>query len=108
MLEILFIVWLTKKLAASAFAKGHSKAWGALGAIFWIGGEIGGFIVGAVLDLDRLAAYGLALLCAGAGAGMAAFLVSLLGDRSQEAAYGGGPGGRGPFDPSNPYSPPGG
>jgi hypothetical protein len=105
-LEIVFIIWLTRRLARVAEQRGHSKGWGALGAIFWIAGEIIGLVIGFALELD-MGAYGLALLGAGAGATLAYAIVANLGSRPNafELAAAGEPIGR--FDPHNPYSPPG-
>jgi len=47
MLEIIFLVWFCKKLAAIAREKNRPGGWGAVGAIGWIGGEIGGAVLGA-------------------------------------------------------------
>jgi hypothetical protein len=47
MLEILFLIWFCKKLASMARDKNRPGGWGALGALFWIGGEITGAVIGA-------------------------------------------------------------
>jgi len=106
MLEIVFIGWLSKKLAANAEAKGHSKWWGGLAAGLWLLGEIGGFIIGAMMGME-MAAYGLALLCAGVGAGLAFAIVASLGDRDRYMLASDEPRPIGTYDPNNPYSPPG-
>ncbi len=77
MLELLFLIWFSKKLSALAAGKGRSKWWAALGACFWIGGELMGFIVGALLGLD-MGAYGIAILFAIVGAVIAYFVVNAL------------------------------
>jgi hypothetical protein len=106
MLEIMLISWLSKKLAANAEAKGQSKWWGGLAAGFWLLGELGGFVIGAMLGME-LAAYGLALVCAGVGAGIAFAIVNSLGDRDPYQLAADEVGATGHYDPSNPYSPPG-
>ncbi len=70
MLEIFLIIALGKKLSALAVEKGRSKGWAALGAGFWFGGEVMGFIIGGLLDLG-MGAYLIALVFAGIGAGVA-------------------------------------
>ncbi len=45
MLEILFLIWFCKKLAGIAREKNRPGSWGALGALLWIGGEIGGAVL---------------------------------------------------------------
>ncbi len=109
MLEILFLVWYVRKLSSMARAKGRSGGWGGLGAGFWIGGELTGFIVGEIADAGA-GGYALALLFAAIGAGIAYAIVSAL--RSEQSRYDAfdapiapavyGP----PVDPRNPYSPP--
>jgi hypothetical protein len=104
MLEILFLVWFVRKLSAMAKAKGRNGSWGGLGALFWIGGEIIGFIIGGMTS-SGAGAYGLALLCAGVGAGIAYAIVNSLGP-SEYAMAGGEDTGNPHYDPKNPYSPP--
>jgi hypothetical protein len=115
MLEILFLVWFCRKLSAIARAKGRSAGWGGLGAAFWIGGEISGFVVGAIADAGTGGGYGLALLFAVIGAGVAYAIVSSLKNELSAAddyspravGVGGYPAPYpGPYDTSNPYSPP--
>ena len=45
MLEILFLWWFCTKLANMAKEKNRPGSWGAVGAILWIGGEIGGLML---------------------------------------------------------------
>lgn len=107
MLEILFLIGVYRTLGNKAMSKGHSKGWGALGILFWVLGEIVGFIIGGALDLG-MGAYLLALFCAAIGAGIAYLIVNSLGSRLDETAgYDDGGAGIGTFDPNNPYSPPG-
>lgn len=77
MLEIMFIIWISRKLAEVASGKGRSKGWGALGAGFWILGELMGFIIGAILGLG-LAGYLVAIVFAGLGAFVAHTIVKSL------------------------------
>lgn len=78
MLEILILVKFTRYLASVAREKGRTSAWAALGAVLWIGGEVFGFLVGAIAGLEDFAAYGPALVCAAIGAGVAYGIVALL------------------------------
>jgi hypothetical protein len=78
MLEILILVKFTRYLASVARNKGRSSAWAALGAVFWIGGEVFGFLVGALAGMEDLAAYLPALICAALGAAAAYGIVALL------------------------------
>jgi hypothetical protein len=115
MLEILFLVWFVRRLAAIAKAKGRTGGWGGLGAAFWIGGEFAGFIAGSLADAGA-AAYLVALVCAGVGAAVAYLIVKSLpaasapweaaGSYAPVAAGGPVPPSAGPQDLSNPYSPP--
>jgi hypothetical protein len=68
-LEILFLIWFCKKLAGIARAKNRSGSWGALGALGWVGGEIGGLALGfSGHNADFGTAYLYALLGAVTGA----------------------------------------
>jgi len=72
--------------------KGRSSAWAALGAVFWIGGEVFGFLVGVLAGMEDLASYLPALICAALGAAAAYGIVALLPavatqDASGFAAY---------------------
>jgi hypothetical protein len=78
MLEIFGIIAFARLLSRTAVEKGRSKGWAALGVLFWIGGELMGFIVGALLGLETLAQYGIALLMAGAGVLVAYLVVKAL------------------------------
>jgi hypothetical protein len=79
MLEIIFLVWFCRKLAAIAQSKGRSGGWAAFGALFWVGGEVFGFVAGSLMHLD-LGAYLVAILGAGLGAVVAWLLVNSLGE----------------------------
>jgi hypothetical protein len=78
MLEILGLIAFARLLSRTASEKGRSKGWAALGVLFWVGGEMMGFIVGELLGLEMLAKYGIALLMAGAGVLVAYLVVKAL------------------------------
>lgn len=78
MLEILILVRLCKKLAAMAREKNRPGSWGALGAILWIGGEIGGAVLGVGVDADGMTPYVYALVGAILGTVSAYFIVKSL------------------------------
>lgn len=85
MLEILFIIFLFKKLKIRALAKNRSKGLAWLLPSLWLGGEfLGGIIGGIILAVQgkavdgNLALYGYALLGAVLGAGLAFLIVRLL------------------------------
>ena len=81
MLEIIFLIWFCKKLAGMARAKNRSGGWGALGAVMWVGGEVGGFVVGAGhAHGDTGTAYLYAILSAVAGAIVAFIIVKSLSE----------------------------
>jgi hypothetical protein len=110
MLEVLFLIYFVRKLSAMAKSKGRSGGWGGLGVAFWVGGEFLGFIAGSIADAG-MGAYLLALVCAGIGALVAYFIVRSLGpsEMMAEARYDAAmpvhaP--AGPYDLSNPYTPP--
>ena len=77
MLEIFLIIWISRKVAGVAQSKGRSKGWGALGAGFWILGEIMGFVIGTLLDLG-MGGYLVAILFASAGSFVAHSIVKAL------------------------------
>ncbi len=107
MLEILFLSWFARKLAAIAKGKGRSGRWGGLGVLFWITGEISGFVIGLASDVGEGGAYLLAIVLAGLGALIAYLIVNSIGS-SELAPVSSMGGGWSHHDPSNPYSPPGG
>lgn len=78
MLEIFLLITFGKKLAELARGKGRSPAWAALGVMFWVGGEIIGFIIGALLGLEGLGAYPVAIVVAALGAFVAWMVVKNL------------------------------
>jgi hypothetical protein len=86
MLEIILVVWLSKKIAATMKDKGRSPAgYVVLFVLLWFGGEIAGAVVGMVitamhnpraLDLDfNIGVYMFALIGAACGAGIAFLIV---------------------------------
>jgi hypothetical protein len=77
-LEILFLIWFCKKLAATARDKNRSGSWGALGALGWIGGEIGGAVVGVNAGAQEMGIYGYAIMGALVGAAVAFGIVASL------------------------------
>ena len=86
MLEIIFIVTFGRKLGELAAGKGRSKGWAALGALFWIGGELVGFVIGALMGFQGLGAYPIALALAALGAFVAWMVVKSLPDARPAAA----------------------
>ena len=78
MLEIFVLIALTKALMRKAAERGQSKGWAALGAVFWIGGEVSGIVLGALLGFDELGLYGMALGFAIVGAAVAWLIVGNL------------------------------
>ena len=111
MLEIILLIWLSRKLATMAEQKGHSRSYAALGPVFWIGGEVIGFVIGFAMGMD-IGALLPALVLASLGAFVAYRIVDNL--EPKEHALGGDyPYGYAPapaigtFDMDNPYSPPG-
>ena len=67
MLEIIFLIWFGRKLASMAAMKGRSGAWAMLGVGMWIGGEIFGFVVGMLLEME-MGMYLMGIGCAILGA----------------------------------------
>jgi hypothetical protein len=84
MLEVLFLIWFCKQLAGMARDKGRSGGWGSLGAILWLGGEVGGAILGISSASDAGAMYGYAILGALVGAVVAYVIVATLERRSTD------------------------
>jgi hypothetical protein len=77
MLEIIFLIWFGRKLATMAKEKGRSGAWAMLGVGMWIGGEIFGFVLGMLLEMDA-GMYIAGLGCAVLGAVVSYGIVSSL------------------------------
>ena len=78
MIEILVWIGLGRKLMSMAKERGRSGAWGLLGPAMWIGGEIFGFIVGALMGLEMYPSYGIAIVCAILGGVVSYFIVKSL------------------------------
>ncbi|MEA2603803.1 MAG: hypothetical protein QOF89_4795 [Acidobacteriota bacterium] len=82
MLEILALIYLTRKNGAIAEKKGHSRVWYKfLTVLLWLGGEIGGVILGTFLASGGEGGgpvYGLGLLGALMGAGLSRLIVNNL------------------------------
>ena len=78
MLEILFLIWLSKKLSFMAVAKNRSKMWGLFGVAMWILGEFAGFALAADSASTLGDMYLIALACAGLGAAVAFVVVACL------------------------------
>ena len=76
MLEILFLVWFCKKLATIARDRNRAGGWGAVCAILWITGEVGGAIFGASSGAMGTGLYGYAILGALLGAVIAYIVVA--------------------------------
>jgi hypothetical protein len=85
MLEILVLIKVTQSLANTCRMKSRSTGWSALFPLFWIGGEITGFIVASSHrhytgdDFD-MGAYGYAILGAILGGVLAYVIVKSLKD----------------------------
>lgn len=77
MLEIIFLIWFGRKLAAIASSKGRSGAWAMLGVGMWIGGEAFGLALGVLLEMD-MGMYLTGIGCAIVGAIVSYGIVSSL------------------------------
>ncbi len=75
MLEIIFLVWFCKKLAGMAREKNRPGGWGALGAILWISGEIGGAVLAINSNAEGGGIYGYMIMGALLGAVIAYIIV---------------------------------
>jgi hypothetical protein len=78
MIEIFVLIKLCQALGATARSKNRSGAWGALGAVLWVGGEVVLAVLGALGGADGLGLYGLALCGALLGASAAFVIVKML------------------------------
>jgi hypothetical protein len=88
MLEILLIVWLSKKIGIKAQDKGYSRGmFRALSIVAWVTGEIAGALL-IILFSDEvsLAVYLFALLGAGAGMLLVFIIVLSLPEKEVPAA----------------------
>jgi uncharacterized membrane protein YeaQ/YmgE (transglycosylase-associated protein family) len=85
MLEILLIIFLSKKIGRIAASKGRSQAgYIVLFVLLWVGGEFAGALYGAIQDEEGFLAYVYALAGAAAGAILAFIIVNALPDRRQD------------------------
>jgi len=72
MLEILFLIYLSKKIGKIVEAKGRKPGgYKAMLVAFWFGGEIIGFIIGGAAVGESIGMYLIALIGAGIGAAVA-------------------------------------
>jgi hypothetical protein len=72
MLEILFLIFLAKKMGKTVEAKGRKAGrYKAMLVAFWFGGEILGLIIGRAIVGESIAIYLIALIGAGVGAAAA-------------------------------------
>jgi membrane protein DedA with SNARE-associated domain len=81
MLEILALVYLTRKIGRMVEEKGRKGGWyKALTVFLWIGGEIVGAVLGAILagGEESILLYLFALMGAAAGAGTAYLIAASL------------------------------
>lgn len=105
MLEIIAVIFLGKKLAEMAQARGHGKGWAAL-VLLWFVGEVIGAVIGFAVVGDGAAPYVFALIGAAIGGGVAYLIVKNLSPLPGSLEAGDGEV-YGHADPNNPYSPPG-
>ncbi len=84
MLEIILIIWLSKKIGTIAVKKGHKPGgYKAVFVILWIIGEISGAIIVAIITNDDGLMLYLGALLGAAGAAMISFtIVNGLSDKS--------------------------
>ena len=80
MLEIILLIFLTRKIGEIVESKGHKAGWyKVMTVLLWIGGEVTGAVVGGIVsgltDSGTGLVYLFALLGAAAGAGLS-FLVA--------------------------------
>jgi hypothetical protein len=108
MLEVLLLVSLVRSNAKVAKGKGQSGWWGGLVALFWVAGEVAGFIVAGMMGSAGLAAYLFALMGAAVGAVAAWFVIYMLPHRAEEELFTDmARDAENPhYDPQNPFSPP--
>jgi hypothetical protein len=109
-LEIIAIAMLTGRLKSTATSKGRSAWWAALLPLCWIFGQLAGGVVATLAGIDGFALYGVALVGAVIGAGLAALVVnSLSPDPLWDNDGFASPTGAiqaGNNDPNNPYNAP--
>ena len=88
MLEIVAVIFLTRHLSKTAKNKGHTGAYAAIGPLLWFGGEILGVVIGLAMFDDLLAAVGIGLVLAIAGAITSAVVVHSLPNKYLEDDFG--------------------
>jgi hypothetical protein len=93
MLEILFLIFLAKKMGKIVEAKGREPGrYKAMLVAFWFGGEILGLIIGRAIVGEYAAIYLIALIGAGVGAVAAFGVASNLAPAGPESRSQVGPG----------------
>src|SRR5215213_10313461 len=89
MLEIIILIFLTRKVGEIVRSKGRKPGWFQfLAVVLWIGGELTGAviggIVGALSDSGMLFAYLFALFGAAAGAGISILIARSLNAKTYD------------------------
>src|SRR5215208_4012508 len=89
MLEIILLIFLTRKVGEIVRSKGRKPGWfQLLTVVLWIGGELTGAVIGAVIgelrDTGIGLAYLFALLGAGAGAGLSIVIARSLNAKTYD------------------------
>jgi hypothetical protein len=83
MLEIIALIFLSRRIGTNAFDKGYSKGlFIFLTVVFWIAGEMAGALIGYIVIGDGLALYVFALAGAIFGYGLIYFITNSLQDRN--------------------------
>ena len=83
MLEIIALIFLSRKIGANAFDKGYSKGlFIFLTVVFWIAGEFIGALIGFLIVGDGLGPYLFALMGAGLVYALIYFIVNMLEDKN--------------------------
>jgi len=77
MVEILLLIYLTRKLKAVALSKNRNPGWAALAVVGWVGGELSGLFLAAGSG-DAALMYACALFGAAVGAFIAYRVVAAL------------------------------
>lgn len=82
MLEIILLVFLTRRLATMATAIGRAKAWAVLAPVLWIVAEIIGFLMADVFGAEGVEAMMIAIFFGAVGGGVAWLVVGSLSPAS--------------------------
>lgn len=86
MLEILFLIYLSKKIGKIVEAKGRKPGgYKALLVAFWFGGEILGLVIGMSIAGESIAMYLIALVGAGIGAAVSFGIANNLAPETPES-----------------------